>query len=97
MSAKRVNKDNFRTQGVRKAAIELLVFVSALLVLILTTANIENYQSPKKVLAAETQVSSNDKFWQVFLTKNPNYIPGWIEIERIDKAKEIDPNYIVTP
>jgi hypothetical protein len=87
MSAKRVNK----------AAIELLFFVSALFLLILTAANIENYQAPKKVLAAETQVNQNDKFWQDFLVKNPNYIPGWIEIGRTDKVKEIDPNYIITP
>ncbi len=85
MSAKRVNK----------VAIELLVFVSALLVLILTAANIENYQTPKKVLAAETQVNQNDSFWQDFLTKNPNYIPRWIDIARTDKIKEIDPNYEV--
>lgn len=85
MSAKRVNQ----------AAIELLFFVFALFILILTAANIENYQTPKKVLGAETQVSSNDKFWQDFLIKSPNYIPGWIEIGRTDKVKEIDPNYLL--
>ena len=87
MSAKRVNK----------AAVELLIFVSALFILILTAANIENYQTPKKVLGAETQINTTDKFWQDFLIKNPNYIPGWLEIGRTDKVKEIDPNYIVTP
>lgn len=84
MSAKRVNK----------VAFELLIFVSALLVLVLTAVNIKSYQTPKKVLGAEVQINSTDKFWQDFLTQNPDYIPGWIETGRIDKVKEIDPNYI---
>ena len=86
MSAKKVNK----------AAIELFVFVAALYILLLSAVNIENYLTPKKVikvLGAETQVTSDKKFWEEFLTKNPSYIPGWIEIGRMDKVKEIDPNY----
>ena len=84
MSAKRVNN----------AARQLLVFVAALLVLLLSAVNIEGYLSPKKVLGAETQVNSDDKFWQDFLNKNPDYIPGWMEMGRVDKVKEIDPNYL---
>jgi len=87
MSAKRVNK----------AATELFIFVAVLFVLLLTAVNIENYQAPKKILGAETQVNSSEKFWQDFLNKNPNYIPGWFEIGRTDKVKEIDPNYTITP
>lgn len=83
MSAKRVNN----------IARELLVFVAALFVLLLSAANIESYQSPKKILGTESQVNSDDKFWEEFLNKNPDYIPGWIEIGRTDKVKEIDPNY----
>ncbi|MGA2910445.1 MAG: hypothetical protein ABSE04_01410 [Candidatus Microgenomates bacterium] len=84
MSAKTVNR----------AAIDLLIFVAILFVLLLTSVNIDNYLAPKKVLGIETQVGSNEKFWEDFLNKNPNYIPGWIEIGRTDKMKEIDPNYI---
>jgi len=87
MSAKRVNK----------AARQLLIFVAALFVLLLSAINIENYQAPKKtekVLGAEIQANSDQKFWQDLLTKNPNYIPGWIETGRMDKVKEIDPNYL---
>ena len=83
MSAKKVNK----------AARQLLIFVAVLLVLLLSAANIESYQAPKKVLGTETQVNLDDKFWEEFLNKNPGYIPGWIEIGRTDKIKEIDPNY----
>jgi len=85
MSAKEVNK----------VAVELFIFVSALFVLLLTSININNYLTPKKVLGAETQVNSTDKFWQDFLNKNPDYIPGWMEIGRTDKVKEIDPNYLL--
>lgn len=79
---------------VNKAAFELLIFVAALFVLVLSSINIENYLAPKKVLGAEAQVDTTETFWQDFLTKNPDYIPGWLEIGRMDKVKEIDPNYL---
>ena len=85
MSAKKVNK----------AVIEIFVFVAALFVLLLTVVNIDNYKAPQKVLAVETQINSDDKFWEDFLTKNPDYIPGWLEEGRIDKVNEIDPNYLL--
>ena len=85
MSAKRVND----------TSLQLLAFLAALFILLLSAVNIRSYQSPKKVLGAESQVNSEDKFWDEFLVKNPDYIPGWIEIGRVDKVKEIDPNYII--
>ena len=63
MSAKRVNK----------ATMQLLVFVAALFILLLSAANIKNYQSPKKVLGVESQVNSGDRFWEEFL----NEIQKW--------------------
>jgi hypothetical protein len=78
---------------VNKIALDLFMFVAALFILFLTATNIENYLAPKEVLGAETQVDTTENFWQDFLIKNPNYIPGWIEIGRVDKVKEIDPNY----
>ncbi len=73
---------------------ELLVFTFILLLLVLTSANVDKYLQPKKVtvLGVETE-NKDDEFWNEFLVKNPNYIPGWIELGRLDKAKEIDPNY----
>ena len=84
MSAKKVNK----------AVIELFVFVAALFILLLTAVNIDGYKAHQKVLAVETQINSDDKFWEDFLTKNPDYVPGWVEVGRIDKVKQIDPNYL---
>lgn len=81
----------------RNSSIQLFIYVSILFALLLTSVNLENYLIPKKVLGASTQISNhvNDSqlFWENFLSKNPNYIPGWIEIGREDKASEIDPNY----
>ena len=72
------------------------IYVFVAFVLLLTSVNIGRFLAPKKVLGAEAQGDSRERFWQNFLVKNPNYIPGWIEIDREDKAHEIDPNY-VTP
>lgn len=78
------------------------IYIFFLLIILLSLININSYlthnnrvgfyMSGKKVLGAETK---NDAgvFWYTFLQKNPNYIPGWIEIGRPDKAKAIDPNY----
>ncbi len=85
MSAKRVNK----------IAKEIFIYVFLLFILLITSINIDNYLVPKetKVLGSKTE-NKEGVFWQDFLTKNPDYVPGWIEIGRTDKAREIDPNYI---
>lgn len=63
----------------------------------LSLININNYLStvaaPEKVLGAEINTDVAINFWNDFLTKYPDYIPGWLEIGRIDKAYSIDPNY----
>jgi hypothetical protein len=46
----------------------------------------------KRVLGVFT-TNNTGVFWYQFLQKNPSYIPGWIEIGRIDKVKKLDPNY----
>ncbi len=73
---------------------EILVYVFLLLIIILTTLNMQSFLSTPKtrVLAAETQEDSS--FWQEFLSQNPYYVPGWIETNRPDKVNEIDPNYL---
>jgi hypothetical protein len=74
---------------------ELFIYTFLLFILLITSININNYLKPKdiKVLGTETK-NKETIFWQDFLVKNPNYVPGWIEIGRKDKAHEIDPNYI---
>lgn len=74
---------------------ELLIYTFILFILVITSINVSNYLQPKRiqVLGAETQ-NKTEVFWNDFLSKNPSYIPGWIELGRLDKVKEIDPNYI---
>jgi hypothetical protein len=83
-------KDGHRT------LIGMIFFV--LITLGLSTINLNNYFSNTKVLGArseETSVkTSTASFWTDFLSKHPDYIEGWIELERYDKAAEINPNYL---
>ncbi len=78
---------------------ELLLYFFLLLILFLTALNIDSYLKENKVLGASTQNTQNiqqqyrHKFWNDFLSKNPDYIPGWVEIGREDQVKQIDPNY----
>lgn len=85
MSAKKVN---------RLSKEFYIATVLALVTLLLTAININLYLEPKvkTVLAAEAE-NTDFLFWENFLNKNPNYIPGWIEIGREDKVWSIDPNY----
>jgi cytoskeletal protein RodZ len=83
---------------IRKATVQLLVYVLVLFVLLLTFVNIQNFFGPKKILGIETEAQNNnsqneDQFWSDFLIKNPNYIPGWIAVGREDQVKNIDPNF----
>ncbi len=77
---------------------ELFIFVAIFFILVLTFVNLEGYMGTKKVLGVsvievETSQQNNEKFWNDFLQKNPKYIPGWVELGRMDKVEEIDPNY----
>lgn len=75
----------------------LFIAVISFAILMLSLVNIKNFLStdtvPEKVLGAEINTDVTVNFWNDFLTKNPEYIPGWLEIGRTDKAYSIDPNY----
>lgn len=74
-----------------KTALFYLLIIFTLLV---SAININTYLKPNRVLGAEVEETNNaEVFWEDFLLRNPNYIPGWIEMGRIDKVIEIDPNY----
>ena len=72
----------------------IILSIALLILLLLSSLNIKNYYLPKTVLGISTQEDiSNNEFWNEYLKNNPNYVPGWLEIGRVDKALEIDPNY----
>jgi hypothetical protein len=85
------HKKNFINKKVR---LDLLLYFLVLIVLSLSAFNIHNLFAPEivPVLGASTEYSEAD-FWRVFLSKNKNYIPGWIEVGRIDIATQINPHY----
>jgi hypothetical protein len=89
MAKKNYNKD-----------IQYLMYITfAVLVILLSIFNLQNVsQNKNEVLGAATVISKieleNEKFfWEEFQKINPTYIDGWIELGRLDKVKEIDPNY----
>ncbi|HCR36043.1 hypothetical protein A2130_04370 [Candidatus Woesebacteria bacterium GWC2_33_12] len=74
----------------RKELNDLLYITFAILIILLSISNLQNLKRREiKVLGAET----NTVFWEDFMTKHPTYIDGWIELGRMDKVREIDPNY----
>lgn len=64
------------------------------LILILSILNIYNYLSPTKEVLGIQTTNMKGVFWYDFLQKHPHYIPGWVEIGRTDKVRDIDPNYL---
>lgn len=75
---------------------QFYLYLSILFLLAISALCLKIYSNPIKVLGAssrDTQIQTNIEYWNSFLIENPNYIPGWIEIGRIDKVMEIDPNY----
>ncbi len=74
----------------------LLYITFVFLILLLSIFNLQNINKKPvvKVLGIEDEVTYDDKsFWQDLVVKNPTYRDGWIELRRLDKIKEIDPNY----
>jgi len=57
------------------------------------------YLNKKIILGTKVDTSSEVTFWQEFVTQNPQYYEGLMELynltgesEYLNKAKEIDPN-----
>lgn len=79
---------------------QIIIYTAVLIVLLLTAFNLQNYLGDKKVLGVSVSMAheniesiSDRLFWEDVVEKNPSYIPGWIELGRMDKVREIDPNY----
>ena len=69
----------------------LLYINLVVLTLLLSLFNLVSLKRKEvKVLGAE----SDNTFWEEFVIKHPTYRDAWIELGRMDKVKEIDPNFI---
>lgn len=74
---------------------QIIIYLFSLFILILTIININNFLTPVQVLGLQVESSSTDiEFWNQFLKKYPNYLPGLIETGEFEKVKKINPNFI---
>jgi hypothetical protein len=71
----------------------LFLLICSLVLLGLSAININNFTYTKSVLGIQQPEATSEKFWSDFLSKNPAYVMGWLEVGRYDKAASIDPNY----
>jgi hypothetical protein len=75
----------------------LLFAVSVLAILAFSFINLKNYFTHKKILGIESYSNIQSNYWTGFLKQNPNYIPGLLETESLEKARQIDPNFQLEP
>lgn len=79
----------------KKARLEVKNFIYTLIaisILLLSAFNLRSNKQEIQVLGA--QVEDNQKYWEELVKKHPTYIEGWLELGRLDKVREIDPNYL---
>jgi hypothetical protein len=71
--------------------LQFLLYINiAVIILLLSIFNLS--QKPKRqiqVLGAET----NNSYWEEMVQKHPTYRDAWVELGRMDKVEEIDPNF----
>lgn len=105
-------KQTARKTGFKQNLLFLIASLGAISLLFLTSFNIHSYISPSRdkksdVLGEKTDLETEKEFWENFLENNSNYLPGIIELARIEfglgnkseankllnKAKSIDPDF----
>lgn len=69
----------------------LKTILVSIFLLLLSLFNLQLFGKDNKVLGSSTEDQS--EYWKELTAKHPDYIDGWLELGRIDKVKEIDPNY----
>ena len=71
--------------------LEYLFYINlTILILILTVFNLSyKPKSQIQVLGA----TSDNSYWEELVKKYPTYRDAWIELNRMDKVEEIDPNF----
>lgn len=74
----------------KKELYNLLYITFAFLILLLSMYNLQNLQHDEPLVLG---TSTDNKFFEDLVSKYPTYIDGWVELGRMDKVYEIDPNY----
>ncbi|MBU0572634.1 hypothetical protein KKH23_03135 [Patescibacteria group bacterium] len=78
--------DKKKNLAIINEATYLLVVLGTIILLLLTTFNLDHYLEKQKVLSsADVTPSSHDEtvFWESFLNENENYIEGWFELAKL--------------
>jgi hypothetical protein len=71
--------------------LEYLLYINIAVVVVLLC--LFNIYKPKQQPVQVLGTTKDNSYWEEMVTKHPTYIDAWIELGRIDKVKEIDPNY----
>lgn len=79
--------------------LQTLLFINlGVLTLMISMFNIYLFSKNEKKASNQNEsqvlgIEDNRDYWQSLVEKHPSYIDGWIELDRLDKVNEIDPNY----
>lgn len=109
-----VKKASQKSQKKKSVFLSIAVGCGAIIILSLSIFNLALYSSQHTKNALGLKIESNTNnallrqrlFWQTFLEENPMYLPGWIELAKVEvqlenpkaamqalnKAKDINPN-----
>lgn len=70
----------------------LLLSILVIIILLLSISNLSSLSNKERVVSV-LGTNTDYEFWVNFVQKHPDYIDGWLELNRLDKVAEIDPNY----
>jgi cytochrome c-type biogenesis protein CcmH/NrfG len=88
MPNKSVPKKKKCIRNLKKELLYLCSCCSLIILLFLASFNIESFLSRAQVLGAQTQKGSTlvgqARYWEDFLSKNPTYLDGWLELAQIE-------------
>lgn len=70
----------------------LVIYINlAIIVLLLAFFNIQNINEKRQITVLGA--STDNSYWEEMVKKHPTYRDAWVELGRMDKVLEIDPNY----
>ncbi len=71
--------------------LEILLYINlAVIVLLLSLFNLKD-KSKKEIIVLGATTSNT--YWEEMVVKHPTYRDAWVELGRMDKVEEIDPNF----
>lgn len=83
-------KGSSKKEELKKHLLFLCSCCSLILLLFLSSFNLNSFLVSKKVLGASVEASQNEElqrqktYWENFLSGNPTYLDGWLELAQIE-------------